>query len=350
MFILIQENILSPVAEELYDHLSRLVTGTGAELLPSAESALTKGVGFPSFCTGSASMVLIRDHIPGDCTEGRGDMTDLSSRFSGRPLPLLLMLGLPLFFPSFCRASGGSMQERAMLHPMDAFTARTLGRNEWVFNFPLSPGWIMWGVTDKLTVELDAECWLGGVPSFNARYRIFDGGGCLPSAAFESMYQYLPDTVSLIENCEFLTVRRTGSSWYNRLNMSWRPSRSIAFHLSPGITWSETVEIDNGNSDIFLSYTDENVIEPDFSAGVSWLAGDWFSLHGSYSHGVTFVYLDNVPGKRQLACGTRVEPFHRSSSWFLRRLGAELGVVSISFPRVEQTLTGPVFYLYWQYP
>ncbi len=171
------------------------------------------------------------------------------------------------------------------------------------------------------------------------------GRGFLPSAAFESMYQFLPDTVSLIENCEFLSVRRMGSSWYSRINMSWRPSRRIAFHLSPGITWSESVEIDNGNSDVFRSYTDENIIEPDFSAGVSWLAGGWFSIHGSYSHEVTFVYLDNVPGKRQFAAGARLEPFQRSSSGFLRRLGVELGIVSISFPRVEETLTGPVFYL-----
>ena len=34
---------------------------------------------------------------------------------------------------------------------------------------------------------------------------------------------------------------------------------------------------------------------------------------------------------------------------FLSNMGGELALVSISFPHVDETLTGPMFYLYWQW-
>ena len=82
---------------------------------------------------------------------------------------------------------------------------------------------------------------------------------------------------------------------------------------------------------------------------LSWVAAGWLSVYGTASSGVTFAYLDNVPGKRQVTGGVRVEPFQGMSSGILRNMGAELGIVSMNYPEVEETLTGSMFYLFWQW-
>ena len=246
-------------------------------------------------------------------------------------------------------AQGDSPPQRTMLHPMDSFTAYTLDQNEWVFNFPLTPGWVMWGATDNITLELDAECWLGGVPGVNARVRLFQQWGAVPSTAFESMYQYLPDTVNLLEDYEYLNVKRRGNSWYNRVNLTWRLSSGIDLNISPGVTYSETLEIDNGQRTPFRTTMQNDIIKGDISLGLSWVVNRWLSVHSSVSRGTTFVYLDNVPGKDQLAAGVRIAPFTGMQQPFFRNMGAELALVSISFPEVNETLTGPMFYLFWQW-
>ena len=218
-----------------------------------------------------------------------------------------------------------------------------------MFNFPLTPGWVMWGVTDDITVELDAECWLRGVPSVNARIGLTDQNGMFPAMAFESMYQYLPRSVNLLEDYEYLNVRRSGSSWFNRVNLSWSLSDRINLHLSPGATYSERLDIDNGQRLPFLSTVDNDLFQGDLSVGLDWRIYHWLSAHASVSEGVTFVYLDNVTGKRQVAAGVRVAPFLRMSQPILRNMGAELAVLSISFPDIDETLTGPMFYLDWQW-
>lgn len=237
-----------------------------------------------------------------------------------------------------------------LLHPLDNFTAYTLDKNEWVFNFPLAaPGYLMWGVTDDVTVELDAECWLGGVPSVNARFRLCGQKGALPALAFESMYQYLPNRINLIDDYEYLNIWRQGNSWFNRINMSWALSEKVAMHISPGVTYSEMVEIDNGDRSLFQSSMSEDIVKGDFSAGFSWIATNWLSVHSSVSSGVTFLYLDNVPGKEQLAAGVRINPFTGMSQPILRNMGIDLAILSMSFPEVDETLTGPMFYLFWQW-
>ena len=257
-------------------------------------------------------------------------------------------LAVPVVF-CLCSTLIGSDDGDSVLHPLDGFTANTLDKNEWVFNFPLTPGWLMWGVTDDITVELDAECWLGGVPSVNARFGLCDQNGVVPALALETMYQYLPDTINLLETFAYLNVRRQGSSLWGRVNMSWALSERVGLHISPGVTWSEELQIDNGDRAEFISYSEDDLVEADFSVGVSWVTADWLSVYGTASSGVTFAYLDNVPSKRQVTGGVRVKPFQGMSSGILRNMGVELGIVSMNFPEVEETLTGPMLYLYWQW-
>lgn len=277
----------------------------------------------------------------------------LPLRPSGLVSPALMITGLKVhlvFFLLFSAAASASDSPYcpAMLHPADSFTAYTLKKNQWVFNIPFSPGWAMWGVTDNITVELDAECWLGGVPSMNGRFRLQGQTGTIPAIALETMYQFLPDTVNLLEHYDYLNVRRTGNSWYNRANFSWRLSPELDLGVSPGVTYSETVVIDNGTRSVFRRTVSEDVLRGDISLGLHWQTLSWLSLHASLSHGATFVYLDNVPGKDQLAAGARISPFCGREGSVLRNLGAEIAIVSISFPEVDETLTGPMMYLFWQ--
>ena len=242
-----------------------------------------------------------------------------------------------------------SLINQTMLHPVDTFTAYTFQKNEWTFNFPLTPGWFMWGVTNYFTVEIDAECWIGGVPSINGRLKIMNQKGLFPAMAFESMYQHLPFTINLLEGYDNLNIRRKGDSWFNRINMSWKLTPQTYFHLSSGATYSEQLQIDNGHRSDFQSVSYRNLFRPDLSIGLGWRARDWLSLHTTYSEGVTFAYVDNVSTKTQYTIGVRFAPFLNNSRTYLRNLRAELAAISFSFSDVEETVTGAIGYIYWQW-
>ncbi len=129
--------------------------------------------------------------------------------------------------------------------------------------------------------------------------------------------------------------------------MSWELADRINLHLSPGATYSDRLEIDNGQRSPFRRVVENDLLKADLSLGFDWQVSDWLSAHASVSEGVTFVYLDNVPGKRQVAAGVRIAPF--VSQPLLQNLGVEVAVLSISFPDIDETLTGPMFYLFWQW-
>ena len=59
------------------------------------------------------------------------------------------------------------LQTEILLHPANAFTAYTLKKGEFVYNqspftFPF-PSWAWWGITDKITMEIDLLPLIGGV-------------------------------------------------------------------------------------------------------------------------------------------------------------------------------------------
>jgi len=237
-----------------------------------------------------------------------------------------------------------------MLHPTDAFTGYTLDKGDWIINLPiaLSPGWMWWGVTDWLTTELDWEAWLGGVPSFNFRFKLADQKGFRPVLAYETMFQYiLLDTINLLDGYPQLDVLRFGPSWYNHLNASWQLSERFHLHLSAGVTYSGYLSIEDsstGNSGIY-----ENKLTPDLSLGLDWRTAPWVSLHSTGSYGSTFTYLDNVPRKIQWTAGTRFAPFYWCKWGFFRTFRIEVISLYMDFTEVSKPIWGPIGYVFWQF-
>ena len=95
-----------------------------------------------------------------------------------------------------------NLQNEILLHPADGFTAYTLKKNEFLycqspFTLPF-PSWAWWGITDKITAELDLLPLLGGffqepylpVPSLNFRFKLREQNGLVPAVAFETMFQH----------------------------------------------------------------------------------------------------------------------------------------------------------------
>jgi hypothetical protein len=85
------------------------------------------------------------------------------------------------------------IQNDIFLHPADGFTAYTLKKNEFVycqspFTLPF-PSWAWWGITDKITAEIDLLPLVGGlfqepnlpVPSFNFRFKLKEQSGLIPT-------------------------------------------------------------------------------------------------------------------------------------------------------------------------
>jgi hypothetical protein len=249
-------------------------------------------------------------------------------------------------------ANHENLQEEHMLHPLDSFTAHTYAGGEWSWNLPVGPvpiGWMWWGITDWLTVELDLEANIGGVPSVNARFKLLEQRGALPAVAYETMFQYLHRDVNLLEDYEFMDVIRRGASWYNRINLSWRITNAFSIHASAGVTFSEELTLENLNRMESAGRRFENLVSPDASVAVDWRPLRWLSVHTAVSYGTTFVYLDNVPRKEQIATGMRIAPFIGNDFWLVQHLRAELSFLVIRFRDADEIVAGPVPYVYWQW-
>jgi len=218
-----------------------------------------------------------------------------------------------------------SLKTENMLHPLDAFTTDMFNKGEVSYNQPIapSPGWAWWGVTDWLTVELDLQCWLGGVASFNVRLGSIQQNGVLPSIAFETMYQYLPRDINLLGDYEYMWVERKGHHWYNRINLGWTILSDFQIYVSGGATYTDKLVIENKNRSTYHGKEYNGIISPDISMALSWRARSWLSVHATASYGVTFVYLDNVSRKYQATFGFRMAPFIDSKYALLRSLRLE---------------------------
>jgi len=97
-----------------------------------------------------------------------------------------------------------SLINETMLHPADAFTGYVYKKGEWGYNQAITPypSWAWWGITDRITTELDLEAWLGGVPSFNFRIGILKQSGFKPALAYETMFQYLKEDFDQFHNLD----------------------------------------------------------------------------------------------------------------------------------------------------
>jgi len=243
------------------------------------------------------------------------------------------------------------LQSEIMLHPADASTGYVLKKGEFIYNQALTPypSWAWWGITDWLTTELDLECWLGGVPSFNFRFGLLKQKTIRPSVSFETMFQYLKDERDQFENLDYLNVNRKGKNWYNRINLSWQISNMWLIHFSGGATYTENIMISNGDTFNEIGKSYKNYLSPDFSASLDYRCRNWISFHSTASYGSTFLYADNIIRKEQLCIASRVAPFINSEKGFLKSFRIELAFLHANFIDAEESITGPIGFLYWQW-
>jgi hypothetical protein len=274
-----------------------------------------------------------------------------------------------IIFSSVNTASGqvvdnSGLQSDIMLHPTDGFTAYTLKKNEFVycqspFTLPL-PSWAWWGITDKITAEIDLLPLLGGffqapnlpVPSFNFRFKLMEQKGIKPSLAFETMYQHLWITQNQSDQENLRIERQGGNSWYNRFNFSWKLNSKLHIHCSTGVTYTENLLIENKDTLNYKGVFFDRTINPDISFNVDWRMRPWISTHLTTSYGSTFVYLDNIPRKYQISYGFRIAPFYKNKFRFLRTMRAELIGFYMWLPDAQEEIQSvvPIFpYLYWQW-
>ncbi len=281
-----------------------------------------------------------------------------SKRFKLRKFKKILVLLLTLCFikTNVTKLHGSSnkingFKSEIMLHPVDAFTAYTLKKGEWIYNqaFTPYPSWFWWGIADNITTELDAECWLGGVVSFNFRFKLLNQKKLFPTIAFETMYQYLPREIDQLDAYDSLSVKRKGNLWYNRLNLSWKIKSNFYLNVSGGATYLGNLTIDNADTVNYTGETYKNRVTPDISAGVDFRAFEWLSLHAAASYGTTFIYLDNVPRKQQFNVGARFAPFYGHKNGMLRNFRMELAILTFRFKEVDHIVNGPLGFIYWQW-
>jgi len=282
---------------------------------------------------------------------------------SGFMLSIWALTGLIAMTAGHAHAQG--LQQDRMLHPGDAFTAETLQQGEMIYHqavasLPL-PSWAMLGLTDWLTMNIDMVAVLGGlviephypIPSLNLRFRLRESGPGRTGFAFETMYHHMWKTFD-DQLAEKNTVRlvRDGTTAFARLTMTHPFTRTLRLHLSAGVSYAESFTIENRNRDVLIGRSFEDAWNPDASLGIDWRLTPWLSLHLNASYGVTFVYVDLVPRKFQIAYAIRVAPFYRFKTAFLRNLRIE-GTAFFQYYRDARewiSLALPIFpVFYWQW-
>ena len=278
----------------------------------------------------------------------------------------LLFQSLWLLLPTWALAQADSLkglQTETFLHPADGFTAYTLKKGEFVYNqspftLPL-PSWAWWGITDRITAEIDLLPLIGGlfqaphlpVPSFNFRFRLANQRHWKPAIAFETMYQHLWNQTTQSDQPNAF-ISRKGNSWYNHLNFSWRLHPTLYVHLSLGATYAENLHLSNNDSLHLIEKCYPRSFTPDVNVSIDYRWKPWISLHATGASGTTFVYLDNVPRKRQISYGFRIAPFYKSRWGILRTFRAEVIGFIIYLPDIQESIQSiiPIFpYFYWQW-
>ena len=244
-----------------------------------------------------------------------------------------------------------SLINETMLHPADAFTGYVYKKGEWGYNQALTPypSWAWWGITDKITTELDLEAWFGGVPSFNFRISILKQKEIIPHLAFETMFQYLKNTFDQFQNLDYLQINRRGINWYNHINTSWKIGNKWHIHLSGGITYAENLQISNNDTLNYTGKSFSNLISSDYSLALGWRFKRGISFHSSFSSGSTFLYADNIAKKQQFVLATRIAPFIKSEKVFFYSFRFELAYLYANFPDAQQNISGPIGFLYWKW-
>jgi hypothetical protein len=255
------------------------------------------------------------------------------------------------------------LNDDAYLHPVDIITPYTLEKGEWIYaqspqTLPF-PSWAFYGITDKLTTQIDLLPWIFGsftelkkpIPSFNLRYRINEQKGFTPTIGIEAMFVHFWDTLKRFET-PTLTVWENGSYFHLKPSIGYVIKNDFYVNLSVGVDYISELIMQNNDTLNPNNKSFNRIWNPNFSLGFDYRPSKWISYHLGYSYGSTLTYLENVPRKHQLNYGFRIAPFYKNRFGILRNLRIELTAINGFFPDIDaqQLFPLPVFpYFYWQW-
>jgi hypothetical protein len=126
-------------------------------------------------------------------------------------------------------------------------------------------------------------------------------------------------------------ISREGPSWFHRVNLS-QPLGRLFLRGAVGFTWAHAITTEGQGAAAGRGRRFENLFSPDAAATLDWRAAAWLSLHLTASYRSTFVYLDNIPRKGELAYDARLAPFYGSRCGFLRTFRVEAAAFTMYFP------------------
>ncbi len=251
----------------------------------------------------------------------------------------------------------------AYLHPIDSITPYTLNKGEWIYAQSLQtlpfPSWTFFGVTDKLTAQIDTLPWIFGafselkkpIPSLNFRYRFNSQNGLVPTIAFETMFVHFWDTFQRFE-LPSISMWEKGSYFHFKPIIGYRVNNRWDINLSLGVDYIGELIMQNNDLQNPQNETFINSWNPNFSIGIDYRPSNWISYHIGYTYGSTLTYLENVPRKQQFNYGFRVAPFYKNRFGILRNMRIELVAINAYFADIDakESFPIPVFpYFYWQW-
>ncbi len=138
------------------------------------------------------------------------------------------------------KGNSGLINE-TMLHPGDAFTGEVLEKNTLLIGWSLLPpdilpGWIIYGVTNRLTIETDILNWLGAVPNLNVRFALLRPKHGNISVAYETMFIYLPKRIDIVLPKD-LSFSLEGIDWYHRMSLTWIGAGKCCGTITTASAW-----------------------------------------------------------------------------------------------------------------
>ncbi|MFZ5973764.1 MAG: hypothetical protein ACOYXA_19455 [Bacteroidota bacterium] len=255
------------------------------------------------------------------------------------------------------------LDDDVYLHPVDCVTPYTLKKGEWIYAQSIQtlpfPSWAFYGITDKLTAQLDLLPWLYGVftelkkpiPSINLRYRFNTQKGLIPTVGVETMFVHFWDTLQRFKTPS-VTVWENGSYFHFKPSISYQIKEVFFVNLSLGVDYIHELILQNNEPNNFQTKAIGKSWNPNYAIGVDYRPSKWISYHAAYNYGSTLSFLENVPRKIQLTYGFRVAPFFKNKHGVLRNLRIECVAINGYFPDVDakQTFPLPIFpYFYWQW-
>jgi hypothetical protein len=255
------------------------------------------------------------------------------------------------------------LNDDAYLHPVDCVTPYTLKKGEWIYAQSIQtlpfPSWAFYGITDKLTTQIDLLPWLYGaftelkkpIPSLNLRYRFNEQKGLVPTIGIEAMFVHFWDTLQRFKT-PTMTVWENGTYFHFKPSISYRIKDKFFVNLSLGLDYINELILQNNDTNHFHTKTFTKSWNPNYAIGIDYRPSKWISYHFAYNYGSTLSFLENVPRKIQITYGFRVAPFYKNKYGILRNLRIEFVAINGYFNDIGATQTFPIPvypYFYWQW-